>query len=188
MAGTYIIELGEAARTNLKDGVDTLVVYAHNAADATALVKAAVGGGAGDAAWALITPTLGAVGTDLTGWRLRIKVGDLVDVTATGAAGATVNSIGDLAVIALNATSLIAGAAYATPNLTIAETTDGLGDEKVTAYFLPPLLSSDFGDPRVSVPTFLSTITDEGAAGDALKIALSVANTVPRMIGRYTAR
>ena len=188
MAGTYIVTLPTTARCTLKEGVDTVVVWAENAADARAIAKASSGGDASDAAWALATPVLAATAADLEGWRLRIKVGDIVDCTVTGAAAATVDTIGDLMVIALNATTPIANAAYATPALEIASIADGIGDEQVTAYFLPPLADTDFGDPRVSIPTFLGAIVDGGVAAAALTLALVPANAKPHMLGRFIAK
>ena len=191
MAGTYIYTLTGSAVSSLRDGVDTVAVYAESAAEALVLVKSRYtkhGSGPSDAAWALVTPTLGAAAADMEGWRFRIKVGTVVDCTVTGAAAATLDDIADLMVIALNATAPIANAAYATPNLTISSIADNIGNLAVTAWLLPPLADADFEDPTNSFTGFLSTIVDEGIAGAALTIALLPAVAVPHFIGAYTAR
>lgn len=189
MAGAYLVTLPESAKVTLKNAVDSVLLWAEDAADAKALAKAQYAGAASDAAWDASTATLAAAGADLEGWRLRIKIyGGTVDETFTvaGAAAATVDDIGDLMVIALNANANIANAAYATPDLTIASIADGIGDHAVNAYWLPPV-GGDWEDESVSIPGFLGAIVDEGIAGAALTLALVPANAIPALIGRLSS-
>ena len=139
--------------------------------------------------WANATATALAAGADLQGWRLRVAIiGAAVDVTVTGAAAATVDSIGALAVTALNATAAIAGAAYnsSTNVLTIAETTDALGNKSVLAELYPPTGGS-FGNPTVAIPSFVSTVVHNGSSGAALKCTL-VASTIPTIAAAISVR
>ena len=175
----YLVELPANARTFLPDGADTVVVYANSANDAAAMAQAKYTGDS-DAAWAAATVTEIAAGADLEGFRLRVAVLDsspVVDLTVKGAAAATVDSIAALMVTALNGTSIIAGAAYnGTSNtLTIAETTDGLGDKQVLVEFLPPVTFA--GGDDAPLPDFVGAITDQGTAGSALTAVLG-ADTV----------
>lgn len=176
MAGAYLVQVPEVGGQTLMGGNNAMVVYAADATDAKAICKAYYTGDS-PAMWAAATATAIAAGADLEGWRLHIVVAGTVDVTVTGAASATVDSIGALAVTALNATAAIAGAAYnsSTNVLTIAETTDALGDLAVTAELLPP---TSWADASVAIPSFVTTVVDEGAEADALKCTL-VASTVP---------
>jgi hypothetical protein len=184
MAAAYLVKVPDTGGQTLKNGANALIVYADSATDAKAVAKARFGGDS-DALWAAATVTAIAAGADLEGWRLHIVVydgTDTVDVTVTGAAAATVDTIGALAVTALNATTPIAGAAYnsGTNVLTIAETTDGLGDKAVLAEFLPPANSSWTGS--AAIPSFVTTVVDEGASGAALSCVL-VQSTIPAVYG-----
>ena len=184
--GFYRVKVPEDAKTSLVEGKDTLVISAESSAEAILAAKAYLHLPS-DAAWAAATPVLLAHVTDLVGWRLKITITDTDDsvtetFTVPGVTVADFDSIGDLAVIALNATSSIAGAAYSTPNLKIAETTDALGDQTVTVEFLPP---TTWDDPTISFPAFYGTITHEGAEADALNVVLNdvVAPTVLYELG-----
>lgn len=169
-----------------RNGVRGAIVVAESTADAKALLQALhadeVTGG-----WANATFTEMAAAADMAGWNLRVqvlKVSDgsvTADVTVTGAAAATVDTIAALMVIALNATTPIANAAYnsGTNVLTVAGTADNLGDHRVYAFMAPPGSS-------VSVPGFVGAITDEGSAGAALTVALAAdAYTVPKVTAKF---
>lgn len=173
--GFYHIVLPADARSTLVEGKDAAVVVADSAADAKQILKAYLGLPS-DSAWAAATVTEITDGgvTDLAGWRARITIKDTVgavveQVTVTGVTVADFDSIGALLVTALNGTTSIAGAAYATPNLTIAETTDGLGDHTVEVAFLPP---TTWDDPEISLAALFGTITHEGASGAALAVVM----------------
>ena len=130
----------------------------------------------------VVTPATAATvtaiteGTDLAGWRCKISIYDTVaalveSVTVTAVTVGDFDSIGALLVTALNLTTSIAGAAYATPALTIAETTDGIGDHTVVIEFLPPITGWD--DKTISLPSFWDTLVHEGAGGAALSVSLN---------------
>ena len=184
--GFFKVEVPVDARLNLVEGKDTLVVSAESSAEAILTAKAYLHLPS-DAAWAASTPVLLAHDVDLVGWRARISIYDtgaaLVEqVTVTAASADGFDEIGDDLVVALNLTTSIAGAAYATPALTIAETTDGIGDHTVVVEFLPP---TTWDDPTISFPTFRTTIVHEGAGGAALTCNLIdvVAPTVLYQLG-----
>ncbi len=174
MAGFYRIKVPEDAKTFLEAGHDTLIIGAESSAEAILTAKAYLHLPS-DAAWASATPVLLADPADLVGWRLKITITDTDDsvtetVTVPGVTVADFDSIGALAATALNATDSIAGAAYATPNLKVAETTDALGDQTVSVEFLPP---TTWDDPTINFPAFYGTITHEGAEADALNVVLN---------------
>lgn len=105
--------------------------------------------------------------------------------TLTGGSNATVSGIAALMVTALNASALIAGAAYNTSThvLTVAETTDSLGDHRIFGYWIAPNADST---KLIGVPGFIASQVDGGSAGDALTMTL-VADTytVPTVIGLF---
>ncbi len=171
--GFYRIKVPEDAKTSLVEGKDTLIVSAESSAEAILAAKAYLHLPS-DAAWAASTPVLLAHVTDLEGWRAKISIYDtaaalLEQVTVTADSADGFDEIGDDLVVALNLTTSIAGAAYATPALTIAETTDGIGDHTVVVEFLPPIT---WDDPTISFPTFRTSIVHEGAGGAALSCNL----------------
>lgn len=170
----YMVSLPDSAKTIKKNGKDKIIVSAESSAEALLIGKAALHLPS-DAAWASATATALAHVTDLEGWRANVKVATsagvtVADVTVTAASGDTFDEIGDDLVTALNATDDIAGAAYSTPNLTIAETTDSLGDHVVTVKFLPPITWSD---PTIEFSSLFGTVTDEGVSGAALAVVLN---------------
>jgi len=173
--GLYHVQLPATAKTFLEEGKDTFIVVAHTAAEALKVAKASVALPS-DAAWAAATATAMADAADLEGWRAKITIVDdegaaVETVTVTGAESATADTIGALLVTALNATDSIAGAAYDTGTnvLTIAETSDGIGDSTVTCEFLPP---TTWSDPTINFSEFFTTLVHEGAAGAALSVTL----------------
>ena len=175
--GIYRVRLTEDGKITLNEGKDTAIVIAESTAEAKLVMKAHTGLPS-DEAWAAATVSQVSEGTDLADWRAKISIYDtgaaLVEtVTVTGVTVADFDSIGALLATALNLTSSIAGAAYATPNLTVAETTDTLGDHTVVVEFLPPIT---WDDPTIPFPSFWGTITHEGAGGDALAVVLNDIN------------
>lgn len=90
---------------------------------------------------------------------------------------ATLDSVAAGLVIALNATSEIAGAAYnaSTQALRVADTTDVLGDHRVYPYFIPV-----GADPNelIGVPGLIVSITQQGVASAALSVTLAADNYV----------
>lgn len=185
--GFFKVTVPEDARLHLVEGKDTLIVSAESSAEAILAAKAYLHLPS-DAAWVASTPVLLAHDVDLEGWRLKVVVTDTDGTTITATAevtagsGADFDAIGDLMVIALNADDDIAGAAYSTPNLKVAETTDGLGDQTVTVFFRPPIT---WDDPTISFPLAIGTITHEGGSGSALNVVLNdiVAPTVMYQLG-----
>lgn len=89
----------------------------------------------------------------------------------------TIDSVAAGLVIALNATSEIAGAAYnsSTQVLRVADTTDVLGDHRVFPYFIP--VGSD-PNGLVGVPGVVTSITQQGVASAALSVTLAADNYV----------
>lgn len=136
--------------------------------------------------WEQATVTAIEAGSDFEGWTFRVTVSDttdgsvVADVTVTGAASDGLAEIGADLVTALNGTASIAGAAFATSTLTVAETTDSLGDHKVGIEILPP--AADY-EGRRHIESFVTSITDEGASGAALSIVFSADTaTVPSVL------
>lgn len=173
MAKYFNVQLTENDKTYLENGNDSMIVTAESAADAKLVAKARVTLPS-DAAWANATVTEIVDAADLEGWRAKINIslaGSTVEeVEVTAASGDDFDDIGGDLVTALNATASIAGAAYSTPNLKIAETTDGIGDHTVTLYFLPP---TTWDDPTINFASFYGTLVHEGASGDALTVVLN---------------
>lgn len=170
------------------NGLKGAVVWANSSADAKALLKAQYSSDM-DYLWENATYTAIAAAANLLGWTLRIQVTTpatgavIADCSVLGAGSDdTIDELAALMVIALNATAPIAGAAYnaGTQVLTIAETTDALGDKRVNAWMYPP--NSLF----VSIPGFLSTVVDEGAGSAALSITLAADSyTVPVVTKKF---
>lgn len=185
MAAKYfILQQSVIAAVPAVDGVNCMIIVAESAADAKAIANSKSQNDA-NGAWSNATATELAAGVDLEGWKLNVRVvdnvtrEDVVNVTVTGAASATFDSIGALAVTALNATTPIAGAAYASNTLKVAETTDGLGDNSLYVTFTPPPASNE--NPT-TIPGFLGAIVHEGASGDALTVAFAAdAYTIPKI-------
>jgi hypothetical protein len=178
--GIYICKL-PAGYAGMRQRGSVLV----SAADATNAkdVAAAAFDVDANAAWAAITPTLVAdVASNATGallgYRFRVQIStpagaELVDVEATGAGtDDTIDEIAALLVTALNATASIAGAAYnsTTQVLTVAETTDGIGDHTLTVTVRPPLGSTYLGADDSNLTGYNTAQTHEGAAGAALDV------------------
>lgn len=159
----------------LRGGGDAMVVFATNATAAKEICAAKYP--SDGLAWANdSTATEITAASDFNGWTLRVFIqsglgaeGDESgEFIVTGdATNNTIDEVAALMVTALNAHADIAGAAYnGTSNtLTLAGTTDGLGDQTVEVSLTPPGGES-------AVPSLIGTITDGGASGDALTVVL----------------
>lgn len=188
MAGPYVITVSDAYNAiGDRNRARAAVVYADNATDARELLEALYSGDS-DALWANSTATAMAAAANMLGWGMRVIVRDNVtlaivadcSVTNTGSDD-TIDELGALMVIALNATAAIAGAAYSSNVLKVAETTDGLGDNIVEAYIYSTYSTA------VPIPGFVGVITDGGASSDALTVAVCAdAYTIPNVVGAFS--
>lgn len=172
----YLVQVDpEVGGQYLLGGQDSHIVFAADAAGARAAAKARFGGD-NDTLWGdsnAVDVTEIAVGADLEGWKFELDIYDVdarepaVSISVTGDAADLPDDIGAAAVTALNATDPIAGASYdtATNILTVAETTDNLGDHSVVQRWIPPWGESSFSP-------FEGAVTDEGAEGAALTVVL----------------
>ena len=115
------------------------------------------------------TATEITVAADWVGWTVDIVIsGGVGHVSFVGTAtDNTMDKIAAQLVTKLNALSLIAGAAYntSTNTLTVAETTDGLGDHTIYVSIIPP---NGVG----SVAGLVGAITHGGLSGAALSVIL----------------
>jgi hypothetical protein len=186
MAATpYAVTFDPSINTGSRDNVMGAVVVAESSADAKALLKS-LHGDAVDAGWDNATYTAMAAGADLAGWTARAVVHEVdgtvaADVTVTGAASATVDSIAALLVTALNATTAISNAAYNTSTnvLTVAGTSDAMGDGHFYLAFSPP-------GSTTAVPGFVGSHTEGGSNGAALSAPLAADSyTVPKVTMKF---
>lgn len=179
-------DTGSAAKTRYRGG-DAMVVSAADATDAKAIVNAMF---QGDSSWSDATVTAiadvtQATANGLVGWVFTVTIATATPKMFTVTGDATTDTIDEVAaalVVLLNADDDIAGAAYnaGTQVLTIAETTDGLGDKAVTVTATPPVASYPGAIP---VPGMIGTIVDEGAAGAALTVTFKADTyVVPRVL------
>lgn len=158
-------------------GVDTVVGYCENAAQAALMAQAYFGadsnlqwGGAGFAQEL-------AASTDTSGMVFTVHIENTVDidVSYTAQIGDTIDMVG-FALVSLLEAAGIANTDYddTTNVLTIAETTDNLGDKQVTVTATYAAVS-----PGVDLTSlFFSTLVDGGAANEALTVVL-VAGVTP---------
>lgn len=87
----------------------------------------------------------------------------------------------------LNADAAIDGAAFddATHTITVAETTDALGDHRIFAYFIPAEADED---ELIGIPGFIADKTDDGDSGDALELVIAAdTHTIPTLIAELGA-
>jgi hypothetical protein len=185
----YAVTFDEAEFSGVgsRNGVRGAVVFAADANDAKALLKAQ-GAADIDAAWDGATYTEIAAGANFVGWTLRVAVthptthAEVYDIEVVGAgANDTVDEIAALMVTALEA----AGAALLTPSydagtniLTVAAIGDAIGDHNLQAFWYPP--QDAVNERRISVPGFIGAIVDAGVAAAVLTVTLGAdAKTVP---------
>ena len=166
----------EKSGHTLPNGADAVVCFA---ADATAAKQVAAAYFDSEGAlWTSSDSTVTEIiaDADFDGWTFKVRVcgglgagqdepGEVVVVGDS--TDNTIDEIAALIVTGLNALTGIAAASYnSTSNvLTVAETTDGLGDQKVEVDIIPP-------NGYSSVAALVGTITDEGSAGAALTVQL----------------
>lgn len=175
-------------------GADTAIVFAADAASArmqAALISGFDAKGLG--LWAGATVTEIAVGANMDGWTARLTFTDpvtpftVITGTYVGTGGQTIDQFGTALATAIEAFSgangVIEGAAYTTGTnvMTAAETTDGIGDWNLEVLMFPP--GVDITDPANADTTMVVSVTDGGAAGDAL--AFTLANTIPATYGLF---
>jgi len=192
-AKPYIVER-PAGCSPITNKVNTVVLWADDATTACDACEAYFDGDS-DGLWAAATPVEVKVATTgMVGFRLHVVIIDpavtspagvnvvLHDVTITADTNDTVDNMGaDMAAALI--TDGVTGAAYnsGTNVLTIAETTDGLGDDQVVAEVLFPVT---WAHPDTALTGAVTTIVDGGASSDALKCTL-VVQAVPTIIGVY---
>jgi len=189
-ASAFLVQLPETSGRTLKNRVNAVVVWAEDATDAKALGKAAFSG-ISNAIWNGATATALVVPTELEGHRLQVRVldtlGDPLDDYAAGVgednswvevtAGDTddIDDMGTDMATAINAAyASIANAAYDTGTnvLTAAAIADNIGTHTLQArMYLPE--GGSYGEPDIAIPSFIGTITHEGAAGAALTVVLN---------------
>lgn len=165
----YILTGPEQCGVTVIGNAKKLLVHAPSTAVAKRIASKHVAG-MSPAYWEGATVTEIAAASNWALWSARCQVispdTGLAVVDVTGVAGpTTLDLIAAALVTALNATDLIANAAYnATTNvLTIAGTADALGDHQVQFDLITP-------DGGV-MNTPLGSIVDGGSSGDALTIA-----------------
>lgn len=111
------------------------------------------------------------------------------NATLTGGVGAVdlLSGLAEKMVAALNATSVIAGAAFndGTHTLTVAAGSDAIGDHRLFGYFIPT--GADTTE-LIGVPGFISSQTDNGLGSAALSMVLAADTyTVPTVIATLGA-
>lgn len=178
----FLVELPPACGLTLKNNIDSMIVFATDAADAKAMAQSLIDGD-NDALWAGATVTQVIAAADMEGWRLRVAILNAatpIDITVVGAAAATIDTIAALMVTALNAT-VIDGAAYSAGNLlTVAAIADNLGDKTLTVQFLPPAATHPGAKP---IPGLVGAIVHQGIAGAVLTAQLAIdAYVIPKVL------
>lgn len=160
----------------LRNGADAMLVFAADPASAKQAAAALYDGDGNVWTGSDATVTEIKAAADFAGWTFKVAVlsDPPINVQAKGdATNNTADKIAALLVTALNATTPIAGAAYdaATNTLTVAATTDALGDQSLQVQLIPPTGVSP-------IDGLLGAITDGGASGDALTVVLPADNAV----------
>lgn len=172
---SYLVTIDrEKSGQNLQFGANACIVEAASTTIAKQMA-AAIMQGEGNAWITNGTATEITVAADWNGWTVDIVIsGGVGHVSFVGTA--TDNTMDEIAaqlVTQLNALALIAGAAYnaSTNTLTVAETTDALGDKTIYVSIIPPGGSS-------SVAGLVGAITHGGASSAALSVILPLDNAV----------
>jgi hypothetical protein len=169
---TYKVSLStETPGLQLKNGVNTILVEAVDATDAAALIQGHMVS-QDDQLWGNATVTEVTNATDLspvvnpeTGqtnsfvFTLVVSGAHVGTYTYTAVAGDDLDDVMAALVILLNADAAIAGAAWATPTLTLSDIADNIGDAIVTT-------TVTYGG--TSIVGQVGTTTDGGIAGAAL--------------------
>ena len=187
-ASAFLVTLPLKGGMSLKGGNDSVIVWAEDAATAKSLASMAMSNDVPKAAWTNATATALVVGNEMEGWTYTINLRDPVtpftevSVSHVATTGQSVDAIAAALVTLLNATAPIAGAAYATPALTIAQTTDGIGDWFAEVLVTPPnsltstslIIAGETGAVNAVDAGFASSLVSEGAAGAAITVNLTV--------------
>lgn len=184
----WLVKTDPKAAVCRKNDVDAMVVVAETSADAIAISKSKTSGDV-NGLWDGATVTEMVVAADLEAWTLHVLISTaagavVADCSVTGAASATIDSIAALMVIALNATTPIAGSAYnaGTQVLTVAQTTDNLGDHVVAVQFKPPAATHD--NP-IAIPGLVVSKVDAGLSTAALTVTFAGDSyTRPKVVGQ----
>jgi len=179
MASAFLVSLPLKGGMNLQEGMDSVIVWAEDAAQAKSMASVAMALDVPAAAWADATATALVVNTELEGWTASVVLSDpvtpfdVIEASFTGANSATIDTIGTGLAAAL-VTAGVAGAAYDTGTnvLTIVETTDGMGDWVIAVKMTPPASLTGTntliaGDGSAGVSGFFGAVTAAGAAGIA---------------------
>jgi hypothetical protein len=187
MAATpYLVTIDRNSQSPRKNGVDAAVVVAENSTEAKQMA-ASVLDGEGNAPWTAATATALAAAANLDGFVMNVQIfhpttnARVANASFTGVSGATIDTIGTGIAAALNALSNIAGAAYNTGTnvLTVAETTDALGDHTFVISLRPP--TATHADPQNLTSWFTSHV-DGGVGSAALAVTLA-ALSFPKVFG-----
>lgn len=182
----FLVQLDPVTGFTLHNGANAVVVEAEDAADAR--VMAGFASELDVADWAGATATAIAAPADMIGWQLRCQVLEAdgasikADDTYVGIASDALDDMAAGMVILLNANASIAAASYnsTTQVLTVAETTDALGDHLVQVGFFPPGVPTKMTGEISGVPGFVASVTDEGAGAAALAATFAAdAHIVP---------
>lgn len=181
---------GDTPGLTLKNGHDTMAVFAADGPDALALAGGHFDGDS-EGAWAGATATEIAAAADLSpvanavggttefSLQVTIKGPDLSQTFRYVAIAA--DSYADVfaaMVLLLNADPSIAGAGFAADLLTVSNVADDLGDHTLTATFT-------YGG--VDIPTYLGAIVHEGIAAAVLTVASNAAVVVAKVEGTSRA-
>lgn len=183
----YAVTLPTTGKTGFgtKFGINGAVAQANSADEAKVVVGQYL---SQSALWvAEATATEIVAPSTYEGWRYRIVVEGIADVTVTADSDDVLDDIGAKLVTALNATS-INGAAYNTGTnvLTIVQTTDNMGDKVITVQVLAP--AAQQGDSGVDFSGFWGSLTAAGAVGIARDVTLlDIARAKIYAVGSYRA-
>jgi hypothetical protein len=182
----FLVQLDENAKTE-KGKVNTLVVAADTEAQALEAAQAYQAGDS-DYAWADAVVTQATVATSMEDWTLNIVVVDLTtdpddheveyDVTVTAGTAEKLADLGTAMAAALVVEGLTANYNAGTSTLTVAAGGDNIGNRQILVALRPP-------DSDVSMDSFIDTVTDEGAAGDALTVVLKTSQYIPSVRGAF---
>ena len=169
-----LLDLTETGR--VQKGADGMAVFAADATAAKEVCKAYYDGIG--TAWNSASATVTEIvqDADFNGWTVNVSIlggfgGSSTDPVTVSVVGDgttnTIDEIGAALVVLLTAVDGIVGSAYnsTTQVLTVAETTDGLGDQTLLIEYIPPGGYS-------SVDSLIGTTVDGGAAGALLSTTL----------------
>lgn len=197
MAAAYVVSLpvGTSAR-QLQNSVDMVVVYANDSTDAKAMAKAAMGADA-NPMWDNADVTAITANTTPLGWRFVVneyltngQLGRHADITAAGGSQDTIDEVGTALATALSLTG--ATVTYTAGTQVLLFDATGSGDRTLELKVYPPATAPVVGiavGQDYPIPGFTGAYVHEGAAADALSVALCAdAFVIPSLIARGTLR